>query len=131
MIRCDNSILVVDDAQIARDIESTFLIHAGYDVIEAADGDEAIQKFVQFHPSLVILDIIMPRVDGIHVLRTMKKIDPSAQILICTAADDYRIINLALQDGAAGYIIKPYKGDELIKKVQILLKEQKNSSADI
>ena len=129
-IRCHNCILVVDDAQIARDIESIFLTHAGYDVIEATDGEEAIRKFVEFHPALVILDIIMPRIDGIHALRTMRKIDPTAQILICTATDDYRVIDLALHEGAAGYIIKPYKGEELIKKVKSLIFKPDNQKGD-
>ncbi len=124
MIGCHNCILVVDDAEIARHLQELFLTRAGYDVIEAADGEEAIELFRTRHPVLVILDIIMPHVNGIHALREMRRIDPDAQILICTAADDERVIHLALSLGAAGYIIKPYRGEELIRKVRSLLSDR-------
>lgn len=121
---CDNRrILVVDDAEIARNIESLFLQHAGCIVIEAADGDEAVEKYIEFRPALVILDIIMPHLNGIQALKKIRKIDPASRILICTAADDYRLIDLALREGAAGYIIKPYKGEEFLKKVQDVIGE--------
>lgn len=123
-------ILVVDDAELARDIETLFLKKAGYEVIEASDGDDAVTKFVEFNPILVILDIIMPHVDGIHALRTIKKINPEAKVLICTAADDYRVIDMALKEGAAGYIIKPYKGSELLNKVKVLLKGGDDNTPD-
>ena len=86
---CDNRcILIVDDAEIARDIEALFLHQAGCMVVEAADGDEAVQKFIEIKPVLTILDIIMPHLNGIQTLRQIKKIDPTARVLICTAADD-------------------------------------------
>lgn len=119
---CNNRIiLVVDDAEIAREVEALFLQHAGCAVIEAADGNEALEKFVEFKPVLVILDLIMPHLNGIQTLHRIKRIDPAARVLICTAADDYRMIDLALKEGAAGYIIKPYKGDEFMKKVHDII----------
>lgn len=114
-------ILVVDDARIARDIVHTFLTNAGYDVIEAVDGDDGVRKFVENSPALVILDIIMPHTDGIAALRTIRRINPGAKVLVCTASDDYRMIDLALKEGASGYIIKPFNGLEFIKKVREIL----------
>lgn len=118
---CNGCILVVDDTELARDIESEFLTKAGYKVIEASDGDDAVRKFIGYSPALVILDLIMPHMDGIHALRAIRKINPLAQVLICTAADDYRVIDIALKEGAVGYIIKPYKGRELLNKVHEIL----------
>jgi len=118
-------ILVVDDAELARDLGATFLKKAGYTVVEASDGDDAVRKYVEFNPVLVLLDIIMPNVDGIQALRTIRKIDPQALVLICTATDDYRVIDITMKDGAAGYIIKPYKGSELLKKVKEILENRR------
>ncbi|MFH0967858.1 MAG: response regulator [Methanobacteriota archaeon] len=123
-------ILVVDDAELARDIEVLFLKKSGYEVIEASDGDDAIEKFTRYNPVLVILDILMPRVDGINALRAIRKINSLALVLICTAVDDYRVIDMALKEGAAGYIIKPYKGSELLNKVRVLLKGRGRNSSD-
>ncbi len=127
---CRNCILVVDDAKIARELETLFLEHAGFEVIEASDGEEAIEKFIEFHPVLVILDLIMPKVSGMVALKKMKKIDPTAEILICTASDDYRVIDLALKEGAAGYIIKPYRGEELIQSIRTILSRHGNQGRE-
>jgi two-component system, chemotaxis family, chemotaxis protein CheY len=115
---CGNRrILIVDDADLARDIEALFLHKAGCIVVEAVDGVQAVQKFQELSPDLVVLDIIMPHLNGIQTLKQLKKIDPAARVLICTAADDYRMIDMALKEGALGYIIKPFKGDEFLKMV--------------
>jgi two-component system chemotaxis response regulator CheY len=118
---CNGCILVVDDSEIARDIVKMFVENEGYKVIEASDGDVAVLKYAEHHPALVILDIIMPKMDGIATLRSIRKIHQAAKILICTAADDYRVIDLALKEGASGYIVKPYNGFELMKKVREIL----------
>ncbi|WP_319540248.1 response regulator [uncultured Methanospirillum sp.] len=119
---CGNRcILIVDDAELARDIEALFLHQAGCMVVEAVDGIEALQKFQDLRPTLVVLDLIMPHLNGIQTLRKLKKIDPAVRVLVCTAADDYRMIDLALREGALGYIIKPFKGDEFLKMVHDII----------
>jgi len=119
---CDNRrILIVDDAELAREIEALFLHQAGCLVVEAVDGVQALEKFKEIKPVLVVLDIIMPHLNGIQTLRQLKKLDPTVRVLICTAADDYRMIDLALKEGALGYIIKPFKGDEFLKMVHTII----------
>ena len=119
---CGNRcILIVDDAELARDIEALFLHQAGCMVVEAVDGVEALQKFQELRPTLVVLDLIMPHLNGIQTLRKLKKIDPGVRVLVCTAADDYRMIDLAQREGALGYIIKPFKGDEFLKMVHDII----------
>jgi two-component system, chemotaxis family, chemotaxis protein CheY len=90
-------ILIVDDAELAREIESLFLNHVGCTVVEAEDGVQALDKYQEIRPVLVILDIIMPKLNGIQTLKQLKKIDPAVRALICTAADDYRMIDMALK----------------------------------
>jgi len=119
---CGNRrILIVDDAELARDFEALFLHQAGCMVVEAVDGIEALQKYQEIRPVLVVLDLIMPHLNGIQTLRKLKQIDPSVRVLVCTAADDYRMIDLALREGALGYIIKPFKGDEFLKMVHDII----------
>ncbi len=113
--------MIVDDAELARDIESLFLHQAGCMVVEASDGIDAIHKYQEIRPVLVVLDLIMPRLNGIQTLQQLKKIDPAVKVLVCTAADDYRMINLALREGALGYIIKPFLGEEFLKKVHEII----------
>lgn len=119
--------MIVDDAPIARDIEYAFLSREGYEVIEATDGDEAVEKYPRLTPALVILDIMMPHMDGISALKKIKKINPMARVIICSAADDYRLIELAKKEGAVGYIIKPYTGAEFIREVKKHLPEPKKA----
>lgn len=114
-------ILIVDDAELAREIEALFLHHAGCTVVEAEDGVQALEMYQEIRPVLVILDIIMPNLNGIQTLKQLKKIDPAVRVLICTAADDYRMIDMALKEGALGYIIKPFNGDEFLKKVHDII----------
>jgi two-component system chemotaxis response regulator CheY len=114
-------ILVVDDVEMARNMGAAFLKKAGFQVIEASGGNDGIRKFVEFNPVIVLLDLNMPEVDGIQTLRMIRRINPKAQVLICTANDDYRVIKITLQEGAIGYVIKPYRGSELLKKIQEIL----------
>ena len=72
-------ILIVDDAELAREIESLFLNHVGCTVVEAEDGVQALDKYQEIRPVLVILDIIMPKLNGIQTLKQLKKIDPTAR----------------------------------------------------
>ncbi|HWQ68033.1 MAG TPA: response regulator [Methanospirillum sp.] len=119
------TILVVDDALIARQIETAFLTKAGFEVIEAINGEDAIQKFIEQKPDITILDILMPQMNGIEALKAIIRIDPEAKVIVCTSVGDYRMADVALQHGASGYVIKPYKGSELIATVNEVLEKKR------
>lgn len=79
-------ILIVDDAAFMRMMIKDILTKNGYDVVaEAADGAQAIEKYKEHRPDLVTMDITMPEVDGISALKEIKKIEPDAKVIMCSA----------------------------------------------
>lgn len=87
-------------------------------VAEAADGEEAVKLAGQFKPDVAIIDISMPRVDGIEATKQIKKLYPSVAVLILTAYSDDQFIFSLLEAGAAGYLLKSIRGRELIDAVR-------------
>lgn len=100
-------ILVVDDEPQIRDILSRFLKKGGYQISLAADGEEAVQTLKNERPHLVLLDVRMPKMDGITALKEMKKIDSTVGVIMTTALQDEEIAKTAISSGACDYICKP------------------------
>ena len=78
-------IMVVDDSELTRMKCSRLLEERGYSVVEATNGLEAVEKYQQSRPDAVLLDIVMPEMDGMTALREMKRIDPAARVAMVTA----------------------------------------------
>ena len=78
-------ILVVDDEARMRKLVSDFLVRNGFAVVEAGDGEEAIEKYKLYSPDLVIMDITMPKMDGIAAVGRIKEIDDNARIIMCSS----------------------------------------------
>lgn len=110
-------ILVVDDEQETRDFITKFLQLKGYQVLTAADGLEAITTVKSERPHIVLLDIKMPGLDGIEVLKRIRAFDKGIGIIMVTAVKDARISEQALKLGACDYITKPIDLDDLEKSV--------------
>jgi DNA-binding response OmpR family regulator len=115
------SILVVDDepkiVQLARD----YLEHAGFGVVTARDGREALQAVRQHRPDLVVLDLGLPEVDGLDVTRTLRR-DSNLPIVMLTARDDEVDKLLGLELGADDYLTKPFSPRELVARVKAVLR---------
>jgi two-component system alkaline phosphatase synthesis response regulator PhoP len=115
------TVLVVDDerqiAQIARD----YLEHAGFAVITAADGRDALARARTHHPDLVVLDLGLPNVDGLDVAKTLRR-ESDVPIIMLTARveESDRLIGLAV--GADDYVTKPFSPRELVARVQAVLR---------
>jgi len=117
-------ILVVDDEQTVRDFLQRALENAGYDVITAADGREALDKVSQFDVSLVLLDIVMPGLDGFEVLEHMRQYEDIPVIMLSgIGGETTKIDTLAL--GADDYITKPFSVEELLARIQAKLRRAK------
>lgn len=113
------TVLIVDDEAPVRQIASIMLRGFGYEIIPAENGIEAIQIFRDNidRIDLVLLDIIMPEMDGIQTLRELRKIDPTVKVVLSSGySKDDKAAEL-VTDGAASFIQKPYKRDELSKVV--------------
>lgn len=111
-------ILIVDDAAFMRMMIKDILTKNGYDVVaEAADGAQAIEKYNEHQPDLVTMDITMPEVDGITALKEIKKINPSAKVIMCSAMGQQAMVIDAIQAGAKDFIVKPFQADRVIEAI--------------
>ncbi len=114
-------ILVVDDEASIRRILETRLKMAGYNVVTAEDGEEAIELFNKTNPDIVILDVMMPKMDGYGVTREIRRVS-DIPIIILTALGDVSERITGLELGADDYVIKPFSPKELEARVKAVLR---------
>ncbi|MCJ8010613.1 response regulator [Paenibacillus sp. KQZ6P-2] len=113
-----NRILIVDDAAFMRMMIRDILSKNGFEVVgEAQDGAQAIEKFKELRPDLVTMDITMPEMDGIVALKEIKKLDPSAKVIMCSAMGQQAMVIDAIQAGAKDFIVKPFQTDRVIEAI--------------
>lgn len=112
-------ILIVDDSQFMRTNLKDILTEEKHQITEAADGKEALEKFETVKPDLVLLDIIMPEVDGIEVL---KKIGKTAKVIVISAVGQEKMVDEAKALGALDYIVKPFENEKVLEVVKNALK---------
>lgn len=119
-----NSVLIVDDDAPTRQILEGVLSRQGLAVIEAADGEEAIALFTRHHPSLVLLDVMMPVLDGFATCARMRGLDnhEGTPIVMLTGTDDLVSIDRAFDAGATDFITKPIKWTLLTQRVRYALR---------
>ena len=118
----DIRVLVVDDALIIREMIKDALETAGWSTVgEAANGQEAIERYRELKPDVVTLDLVMPQYDGLHAVKGIKEIDPDAKIIVVSAIDQKEILKKAMQLGAADFIVKPFCTDQVIEAVRAVV----------
>jgi DNA-binding response OmpR family regulator len=100
-------VLVVDDEPAARELLQGFLEAKGYAVLTASDGEEALQKVREERPHLILLDVCMPKITGLEVLKRLREIDKEVGVIMVTAVNEEETGRQALQMGAFDYITKP------------------------
>lgn len=111
-------ILLVDDAAFMRKVIKDTLTKAGYnDIYEAVDGADAVEKYAQIHPNLVLMDITMPNMDGLEALKAIRAADGSANVVMCSAMGQETMVIDAIRSGAKDFIVKPFKGERVLKTV--------------
>ncbi len=115
-----NTILVVEDEDILREVIVDYLNEEGYQVLEAPDGEKALELFQSNSVDLVILDIVLPKLDGWSVCRRIRK-NSSIPIIILTARSDEDDSLLGYELGADDYLVKPYSPRVLMVKVRRFL----------
>jgi two-component system, chemotaxis family, chemotaxis protein CheY len=106
-------IMVVDDAMFMRKKCAQLLTEQGHQVVEAANGAEAIAKYKENRPDGVLLDITMPDIDGLQALKSMREFDPDARIAMCTAMGQQSIVIEALKSGAIDFVVKPFDANRV------------------
>ena len=115
-------VLLVDDAAFMRMVVKDTLTKNGFtDLYEAADGVEAVEKYKEVQPDLVIMDITMPNMDGLEALKTIKAQYPDAKIIMCSAMGQEAMVVEAIKLGALDFIVKPFKPDRILQTVKKVL----------
>ncbi len=116
------SILIADDSDAIRLVLKDILELGQHSVVgESVDGQDAIEKYSELKPELLLLDLAMPKKDGLTVLKEIIKSYPDANIILITAADDQKIINQCLTVGAKAYISKPFDFDNVLKIISTIV----------
>ncbi|MBI4052238.1 MAG: response regulator [Elusimicrobia bacterium] len=101
-------ILVVDDEESVRQVLARFLTRKGFSVFTAGDGPEALDLIKKERPHLMLLDVRMPGMDGMQVLRSARELDKEIGILVATAVSDVDLAKQMMSLGAFDYILKPF-----------------------
>jgi len=116
-------ILIVEDEPGISMVLKAYLVKAGYEVEQVFDGGEAIRKFKDWKPSLVLLDVLLPNQDGWLILNKIRE-HSSCPIMILTALGDVEQRLKGLREGADDYLSKPFVGEEVVARVQAVLRRQ-------
>ncbi len=120
----NRKILIVDDQEVLRNLLVKFMRKAGLEPIEAENGERAIELYKAVYPAVVLSDIMMPRMDGLTLLREIKKIDKRAVVILMTGYGNEDILLKALREGATNYFKKPFNFNEIIEIIKNLIKHQ-------
>lgn len=122
------TVLVVDDAPDIVRLVRDYLEHAGFGVLEARDGNEAVRVAKQERPDLIVLDLGLPLRDGLDVTRELRR-DSSVPIVMLTARADESDKLVGLELGADDYLTKPFSAKELVARVKAVLRRSTGSAA--
>lgn len=112
-------VLVVDDAAFMRMMIKDILSKNGYEVVgEAENGLKAVEKYQELKPDLTTMDITMPEMDGITAVKEIKKVDPNAKVIMCSAMGQQAMVIEAIQSGARDFIVKPFQPDRVLEAIR-------------
>jgi two-component system chemotaxis response regulator CheY len=111
-------VLVVDDAAPVREMCAWILRRRGHEVIEADDGAAAAKLYASEHPDVVLLDVMMPGIDGLTALGEIRALDPTARVAMLTGARDEATIRKAISLGARDYLAKPIQASRLVDAIE-------------
>jgi DNA-binding response OmpR family regulator len=117
------TILVADDEEDVRELVAYRLSRSGYDVIDAVDGEEAFRLATEHVPDLMVLDVMMPRLDGYELTRRVRAEESlrSVPVILLTARSQETDVSRGFEVGADDYLRKPFNPDELVARVRAVL----------
>ena len=114
--------MIADDSDAIRMVLRDILTIGKHDcVAEASNGLETVEQFKKTEPDLLLLDMAMPKKDGLGVLKEIMAYNPSAKIIMITASDNQDIIKECIKEGATAYILKPFNFEDVLTKISGVL----------
>lgn len=118
MSKNSKRIVIVDDAPFIREILRNIAITQAWDIVgEAENGQEAIQVAAKFRPQLILMDLVMPEINGLEAAKKILTLLPQTKIIACSTIDQENILLRAIENGCCSYLTKPFKKEEVIKAV--------------
>ncbi|HAI86462.1 MAG TPA: two-component system response regulator [Firmicutes bacterium] len=115
------TILVVDDAAFMRMRVGKLLSQNGFQVLEAENGLDALNMYMQHKPDLVLMDITMPVMDGITALKEIRQVDSQAKVVMVSAMGQQAMVIESIKAGAKDFVVKPYEPDNVMVSVRKLI----------
>jgi two-component system chemotaxis response regulator CheY len=116
------NVLIADDLKFIKLVLRELLEKAGFRVVgEASNGEEAVELYQDKRPDVVLMDITMPKMDGLAALKQILKFDPQAKVIMCSALGQQSLIAQALQLGAKDFIVKPFREERVIAAIKAIL----------
>jgi Response regulator receiver domain. len=125
----NTKILVVDDDKNINELLRLYLEKEGFSVAQAYDGNEAVKLFGEFQPDLVLLDIMLPGMDGWQVCREIRKKSDKPVIMVTAKGETFDKV-LGLELGADDYVVKPFDSKEVVARIKAVLRRYSNKSSD-
>lgn len=118
-------IMIADDSDAIRLVLSDILSIGEHEVVgEAIDGSDAVEKYAELKPDVMLLDLAMPKKDGLTVVKEVIANDSSAKIILITASDNQKVIHDCLNAGAIAYVSKPFDFDNVLKIISDVLSKK-------
>ncbi|MCZ8515710.1 response regulator [Paenibacillus filicis] len=115
-------VMVVDDAAFMRMMLKTMLSEEGHEIVgEASNGLEAVNAYMSIRPDVVTMDITMPEMDGVTAVREIRKLDPQAKIIMCSAMGQKAMVVEAITAGAKDFVVKPFQKDRVVESLNNVL----------
>ncbi|MCZ8523458.1 MULTISPECIES: response regulator [Paenibacillus] len=115
-------VMVVDDAAFMRMMLRSMLTEEGHEIVaEAANGLEAVHAYLAARPDLVTMDITMPELDGVGAVKEIRRHDPAARIIMCSAMGQKAMVVDAISAGAKDFVVKPFQKDRVVESVNKVL----------
>jgi two-component system chemotaxis response regulator CheY len=110
-------VLIVDDAAFMRMILKNVFEKEGFEIIEAENGNVALEKYREHKPDIVTMDITMPQVDGVQALKNIMAEFPDAKVVMCSAMGQQAMVIDAIQAGAKDFIVKPFQNERVVQTI--------------
>lgn len=117
------TVLTVDDSKTVHGIAKNLLDGSEFEIVDvASNGNDGVEKYKALRPNFVLMDIVMPELDGMSALKKIIEFDPDAQVVMATSMGQENVVEEALSIGAKGYLLKPYDKESVLVVLRTLAK---------